>query len=110
VREIFYSVLTGHDTSRRLGLTIFKVSMRFLIVFPNGRPHGVIVGGAADPKLFRNLRLHDLRYEAISRLFEKGLRMEEVAAISGHQDWRSLKRYTHSDPEKLAQRLRNVAH
>lgn len=52
-----------------------------------------------------DLRFHDLRHECISRWFEKGFRMEEVAAMSGHSDWRSLKRYTHPDPEKLALRL-----
>lgn len=51
------------------------------------------------------LRWHDLRHEAISRWFEKGFGVHEVAAMSGHCDWRSLKRYTHPDPEKLALRL-----
>lgn len=53
----------------------------------------------------KGLRFHDLRHEAISRWFEKGFRIEEVSAMSGHKDWRSLKRYTHPDPEKLAARL-----
>lgn len=52
-----------------------------------------------------DLRFHDLRHEAISRMFEKGLTIEQVASISGHSDWKSLKRYTHPDPEKLALRL-----
>lgn len=52
-----------------------------------------------------DLRFHDLRHEAISRLFEKGLSIEEVASVSGHCDWKSLKRYTHPDPEKLALKL-----
>jgi integrase len=33
-----------------------------------------------------NLRFHDLRHEAISRFFEKGLSVPEVALISGHRD------------------------
>jgi integrase len=33
-----------------------------------------------------DLRFHDLRHEAISRLFEKGLTVPEVAMISGHRD------------------------
>lgn len=44
---------------------------------------------------------HDLRHEAISRLFERGLSIEKVALISGHRDWRMLRRYTHLDPESL---------
>ena len=51
-----------------------------------------------------NLRFHDLRHEATSRLFERGYSIEEVASITGHNDWRSLKRYTHPDPERLANR------
>jgi integrase len=42
-----------------------------------------------------NLRFHDLRHEALSRLFEKGLSTPEVALISGHRDVRMLFRYTH---------------
>src|SRR5438876_911189 len=35
-----------------------------------------------------NLHFHDLRHEAISRFFEKGLSTPEVALISGHRDMR----------------------
>ena len=36
------------------------------------------------------LRFHDLRHEAISRFFEMGLSVPEVALISGHRDPRML--------------------
>ncbi|GJL92647.1 tyrosine-type recombinase/integrase [Hyphococcus sp.] len=42
-----------------------------------------------------DLHFHDLRHEAVSRLFEKGLGVAHVAAISGHRDFRMLARYTH---------------
>lgn len=42
-----------------------------------------------------DLHLHDLRHEAISRLFEAGYRIEQVSVVSGHRDWSMLKRYTH---------------
>jgi integrase len=42
-----------------------------------------------------DLRFHDLRHEAVSRLFEKGLNHMEVAAISGHKSMQILKRYNH---------------
>jgi len=48
---------------------------------------------------------HDLRHEAISRLFERGLTMPEVALISGHRDPRMLFRYTHLKAEEVAKRL-----
>jgi hypothetical protein len=41
------------------------------------------------------LQFHDLRHEAISRFFEMGLSVPEVALISGHRDMRMLFRYTH---------------
>lgn len=52
-----------------------------------------------------DLHFHDLRHEAISRLFEKGLTVPEVASISGHRDIRMLMRYAHADKGKLAKKL-----
>jgi integrase len=49
-----------------------------------------------------NLRFHDLRHEATSRLFERGLSLPEVAAITGHKTWQMLRRYTHLRAEDLA--------
>jgi integrase len=50
-------------------------------------------------------RFHDLRHEATSRLFERGLNVMEVALVTGHQDLRMLKRYTHLRAEDLVGRL-----
>lgn len=36
-------------------------------------------------------RYHDLRHEAVSRFFEMGLSMPEIALISGHRDTRMLR-------------------
>jgi integrase len=55
-----------------------------------------------------DLRLHDLRHEAVSRFFEYGLTVPEVALISGHRDPRMLSRYTHLRPEKVAEKLAKV--
>jgi integrase len=52
-----------------------------------------------------DLHFHDLRHEAISRLFEKGLSIPEVALISGHRDYRMLFRYTHLRAEDVAKKL-----
>ncbi|MBT2971885.1 MAG: tyrosine-type recombinase/integrase [Candidatus Thiodiazotropha sp. (ex Ctena orbiculata)] len=54
-----------------------------------------------------DLRFHDLRHEATSRFFEKGLSIMEVSAITGHKDLRMLKRYTHIRPEYLVKKLGN---
>ena len=52
-----------------------------------------------------DLRFHDLRHEAISRFFELGLNIPEVAVISGHKDPRMLFRYTHLRAVDLVNRL-----
>ena len=52
-----------------------------------------------------DLRFHDLRHEAISRFFELGLNIPEVAFISGHKDLRMLFRYTHLRAVDLVNRL-----
>jgi integrase len=57
---------------------------------------------AAD---IEGLTFHDLRHEATSRLFEKGLNPMEVAAITGHKTLQMLKRYTHLRAEDLVGRL-----
>ena len=52
-----------------------------------------------------DLHFHDLRHEAISRLFEKGLSIPEVSLISGHKDVRQLMRYTHLKINNLIDKL-----
>jgi integrase len=52
-----------------------------------------------------DLHFHDLRHEAISRFFEKGLSIPEVSLISGHKDVRQLMRYTHLKLDRLINKL-----
>lgn len=52
-----------------------------------------------------NFRFHDLRHEATTRLFEKGFKEMEVAAITGHKTLNMLKRYTHLKVADLLPRL-----
>jgi integrase len=42
-----------------------------------------------------DLHFHDLRHDGVSRLFELGRGIPQVAASSGHRSWMSLQRYTH---------------
>ena len=51
------------------------------------------------------LRWHDLRHEAASRFFEKGLHPMQVAAITGHKSLNMLRRYTHLKASDLAAML-----
>jgi integrase len=52
-----------------------------------------------------DLRWHDLRHEATSRLFERGLAVMEVASMTGHRSMQMLKRYTHLNPENFREKL-----
>ncbi|MBU2738870.1 site-specific integrase [Acidithiobacillus concretivorus] len=53
----------------------------------------------------KGLTFHDLRHEATSRLFEKGLALMQVSAITGHKNMQMLKRYNHLKPEDLVKLL-----
>ena len=63
-------------------------------------------GQKPDPSFLADLTFHDLRHEATSRFFEKGLNPMQVAAITGHKTLQMLKRYTHLKAEDLAELLR----
>jgi len=52
-----------------------------------------------------DLHFHDLRHEAVSRLFERGFNVMEAAAVSGHRDLSMLRRYVHLEASALATRL-----
>ena len=54
-----------------------------------------------------HLRFHDLRHEAISRLFELGLTIPEVTIVSGHKTKSQVLRYAHSDLLKIKEKLKS---
>ncbi|MDO9126730.1 MAG: site-specific integrase, partial [Parvibaculum sp.] len=60
---------------------------------------------ASKRATLKDLHFHDLRHEAITRLFEKGLNVMEVGSISGHKTLQMLQRYTHLRVENLLERL-----
>lgn len=71
-------------------------------VFPyHHKSAGTAFRRARQTLEIEDLRFHDLRHEATSRLFEAGLSIEKVALVTGHKDWKMLKRYTHLRPEDL---------
>ena len=54
----------------------------------------------------KDLRFHDLRHEAISRLFENtDLDVMEIRLITGHKTLQMLARYTHLRADRLVKRL-----
>lgn len=52
-----------------------------------------------------DIRFHDLRHAATSRLAEKIPNVIELASITGHKDLQTLKRYYHPKAEDLAKKL-----
>lgn len=48
-----------------------------------------------------DLRFHDLRHTATTDLFARELDIESVALFTGHKDWKTLRRYTHINPESV---------
>ncbi|MEJ1391545.1 MAG: site-specific integrase [Candidatus Sedimenticola sp. (ex Thyasira tokunagai)] len=94
--EGFYGLLRlSSDTERVSALIPFQDPHSITQAFKRACKRAGIEG----------LRFHDLRHEATSRFFEKGLNVMEVASITGHQDLRMLRRYTHIRAETLVDRL-----
>ena len=90
-------------------------TLRALSAVDHARSNRVLpISGNAVRLAFERLRVradmadfhfHDLRHEAITRLFERGLNIAEVSAISGHKELRMLQRYTHLRAVDLVGRL-----
>jgi integrase len=53
----------------------------------------------------KDLHLHDIRHEALSRMSEKGLTLEELQSQSGHKSVRILMRYLHSNPDRISAKM-----
>ena len=63
----------------------------------------------AKRKAGLDVRFHDLRHEAISRLFEAGFTVPEVQMISGHRTMSQLARYSHPEFARVLARFRQDA-
>ena len=92
--------LTKNGSSRWVPLT--KKAMGILDQAPRTTDHVFPITDVALRQSWERLRnranligftFHDLRHEAISRMFEKGLNVPEVASISGHKTASQLFRY-----------------
>ena len=106
--------LTKNGDSRGVPLSSRAVDvLRALPPSTNGRVFGELTREALKQSFNRaarragitGLRVHDLRHEATSRFFEKGLNVMEVASVTGHKTLQMLKRYTHLSVTDLATRL-----
>ena len=113
-RRITHLPDTKNGESRTVALS--TAAVRVLRALPRSL-HGQVFPGLTTEAIKRsyiravrragieNLRFHDLRHEATTRLFEKGLNIMEVASITGHKGLRMLRRYTHLKAEDLALKL-----
>jgi integrase len=106
--------ITKNGESRRVPLSSRSIAvLRALPASTTGRVFGELTVEALKQSFRRavrragiaGLRLHDLRHEATSRFFEKGLNVMEVASVTGHKTLQMLKRYTHLNAVDLAARL-----
>lgn len=80
---------------RHLGHTIERT-------FPyNSKPVGTAFLRGCVEVSVKDLHFHDLQHEGTSRLFEAGFAIEQIALVTGHKDWKMLRRYTHIRPEAL---------
>jgi integrase len=71
-------------------------------IFPyNSRSVGAAFRRGCCALGIEDLHFHDLRHEGTSRLFEAGFAIEQVSLVTGHKDWKMLRRYTHLKPEAL---------
>ena len=53
----------------------------------------------------KDLRIHDLRHTAVTRLAEKLPNLSELSAVSGHRSLAMLKRYYHPRAEDITRKL-----
>jgi integrase len=71
-------------------------------IFPyNHKSTSTVFTRAVKDLGIEDLHFHDLRHEGTSRLFEAGFAIEQVSLVTGHKDWKMLRRYTHLKPEAL---------
>ncbi len=86
--------------------TIIKLNSKSKVLFPvSDNAIRLSWGKLRKRSGLKDIRFHDLRHEAISSFFERGLNIAEVALISGHKDPRMLMRYTHLKAEDIARKL-----
>ena len=114
-KDIKGRLLTIHQTKINEPRTI-PLSYRALILFRKVRLPFQLKAEYITHKFkelarqggFDDVNFHMLRHEGISRLFEKGLSVPEVALISGHRGsgHKMLYHYTHLKPENVLDKLK----
>ena len=96
--------LTGYDAMLLIREQALVTGRKGRIFPYNGPSIGTAFRRACKDLAIRDLHFHDLRHEGTSRLFEAGLTLPEVALVTGHKDWKMLKRYLNLKPEEVVKR------
>jgi integrase len=112
-RRTIFLQLTKNGTSRTVPLSTHAIQILTEIprnidgrVFPV--THEVVsqaFNRARKQAGLKDIRFHDLRHMAITRLAEKLPNLIELSAVSGHKSLAMLKRYYHPNAEQLAEKL-----
>ena len=113
VRRTIFLQLTKNGTSRTVPLSTHAIQILTQMprnldgrVFPV--THEVVsqaFNRARKQAGIKDVRFHDLRHMAITRLAEKLPNLIELSAVSGHKSLAMLKRYYHPSAEQLATKL-----
>lgn len=112
------AILHTSKNGESRGVPLSSAAIAVLHALPR-HPSGRVLGGISHATTLQHafarackvaeiddLTWHGLRHEALSRLGERGdLNVLELAAVSGHKTLQMLKRYTHLQASKLAEKL-----
>ncbi len=112
-RRTIFLQLTKNGTSRTVPLSTHAIQILTQIprnldgrVFPV--THEVVsqaFNRARKQAGVKDVRFHDLRHMAITRMAERLPNLIELSAVSGHKSLAMLKRYYHPNPVQLAEKL-----
>ena len=101
-QEIPLLTVSGYDAMALIEEQAFQRGNEDDRIFPyNHKSAGTAFTRACQTLEIEDLHFHDLRHEGTSRLFEAGFAIQQVALVTGHKDWKMLRRYTHLKPASL---------
>ncbi|QKM64650.1 hypothetical protein DCO17_05010 [Polynucleobacter tropicus] len=100
------SLITLKELEQIVGGFVFPITLDSLrCQFKKIRKHCEASWVQSGINPFKELRFHDFRHEAISRLSDAGLNVIELSCISGHKTLAMLKRYTHPSHQAIFAKL-----
>ena len=95
------SALTKDESGKVFPMSLVALRIQFERVCLFAKKQ--YTGNGTNP--FEDLRFHDLRHEALSRLSDAGLNVIELSHISGHRTLSMLKRYVHCSHPAIFMKL-----